>query len=231
MTDNIENLPASTLNPVNLHAEMARRIIGLTGGIAMGKTTVSDYLATTHQIPVLDADVYGREAVEPETPILAAIVERYGSGILLLDGRLDRQRLGDIIFNSSAERLWLEQQIHPYVRDRLIAATQTPPLQDGVRYPTVVMVIPLLFEARMTNLVTETWVVYSSQEQQIERLMQRDCLSREQAQVRINSQMAIERKLSRANIVLDNSSTLENLLSQVDTAIAQPCPQLTIYHN
>ena len=189
------------------------RIIGLTGGIATGKTTVSHYLATAYQLPVLDADVYAREAVQPGSSVLKAIVERYGSDILLPDGTLNRQKLGQIVFSSTDERRWLEQQIHPYVRDRLIRAMNELPLQ------TVVLVIPLLFEAGMTDLVTQIWVVRCSQQQQQERLMQRDHLSAEAAQARINSQIPIEDKAARADVVLDNSSTSEALLKQVDAAI------------
>ncbi|MCY7322596.1 MAG: dephospho-CoA kinase [Phormidesmis sp. CAN_BIN36] len=194
------------------------RIIGLTGGIGMGKTTVSEYLAKTYQLPILDADIYAREAVQPGAIVLEAIANRYQSKILLPDGTLDRRQLGAIIFTQPSERTWLNEQIHPYVRqalsrdrDRLIQET----------HQTIVMVIPLLFEAQMTDLVTETWVVSCSPEQQIQRLVQRESLSLEQATVRINSQMAIAEKRDRADVVLGNS-TLESLLEQVDRAIQPP---------
>lgn len=205
----------------------ARRVIGLTGGIGMGKTTVSDYLASAYQLPILDADLYARDAVGPNSTVFQEIVERYGVGILLANGELDRRRLGKIIFSSSSERLWLEQRIHPYVRDRMESQLRALP---AATYPTVVLVVPLLFEARMTDLVTEVWVIRCESAQQIERLLQRDAktapegdrLSLEQVQARIDSQMAIEKKVACADVVLDNSSTLDNLLSQVDRAIAQP---------
>ena len=97
-----------------------RRIIGLTGGIGTGKSTVSQYLATAYHLPVLDADIYAREAVQKNSPILSAIAHRYNSNILLPDGTLNRKKLGEIIFNNLDERHWLEQQIHPYVRDRFV---------------------------------------------------------------------------------------------------------------
>jgi len=193
-----------------------QRIIGITGGVGMGKTTVSDYLAQIYQLPVLDADVYAREAVEPGSVVLNEVVERYGSSILLWDGTLDRRRLGNIIFGSPAERLWLEQRIHPFVRDRFETELQHLATQSQ---PTAVLVIPLLFEARMTDLVTEIWVIYSQQNQQRERLMQRDHLDREQTQVRIDSQMAIEKKIAQADVVIDNSFTPEELYRQVDLAL------------
>ncbi|HEY9640160.1 MAG TPA: dephospho-CoA kinase [Coleofasciculaceae cyanobacterium] len=191
----------------------SRRIIGITGGVGMGKSTVSHYLADTYHLPVLDADLYAREAVEPGSPVLLNIAERYGTGLLLPDGSLDRRRLGEIIFNDPGERNWLEQQIHPYVRDRLLDDLH---LSDQ---PTVVVVIPLLFEAQMAELVTEIWVVRSSLEQQQQRIRERDRLSPEQIQARINSQMAIAQKVSQADVVLENSTTLEALYQQVDAAI------------
>ncbi|PSB14180.1 dephospho-CoA kinase [filamentous cyanobacterium CCP1] len=184
----------------------------------MGKTTVSDHLANVHHVPVLDADLYAREAVEPGSTVLTEVVERYGSHILLSDGTLDRRRLGDVVFNSPAERLWLEQRIHPFVRDRMEAELH----RLAASHHTVALVIPLLFEARMTDLVTEIWVVQSQADQQRERLMQRDHLNLEQIQVRIDSQMAIEKKVAQADVVIDNSSTLEALARQVDLALGLP---------
>jgi dephospho-CoA kinase len=188
------------------HQEQAnktpQRIIGITGGVGMGKTTVSNYLAKTYSLPVLDADLYARKAVEPGSQVLAEIIERYGSSILRSDGTLDRRRLGDIVFESSAERLWLEQRIHPYVRDRMAADLQQLAAQN---YSTVVLVVPLLFEARMTDLVTEIWVVRSHANQQRERLMQRDQLNLEQIQARI-----------------DNLSTLDALFHHIDQALLKP---------
>lgn len=197
-----------------------RRIIGLTGGIGTGKTTVSDYLATTYQLPILDADIYSREAVQPGSPVLEDITERYGLSVLLPDGTLDRIRLGQIVFNSPAERLWLEQRIHPYVRDRMETELQA---LDAQQYPIVVLVVPLLFEARMTDLVTEIWVVGCDSQQQIDRIMKRDCLPLEQTLARINSQMSIEKKVAIADVVLDNSSTTEDLLKQIDAALIANC--------
>ncbi len=208
------------------NTKLPQRIIGLTGGIAMGKTTVSTYLADRCGIPVLDADVVARDVVVPGSPVLNKIADRYGSMVLLPDGRLDRVRLGEIIFNSLPERHWLEQQIHPPVRDRFEQDLQTPRLQAE---PIVFLVVPLLFEARMTDLVNEIWVVSCSAEQQIERLLNRSSqdggryyqLSRAQAQARIDSQMPIERKMQRADVVLDNSRSQEVLFQQIDRALKQ----------
>lgn len=188
-------------------------IIGLTGGIATGKSTVAEYLAITYQLPVFDADIYAREAVEPDSPIFTAIVQRYGVRILEEDGSLNRQQLGKIVFSDPQERQWLEQQIHPYARSRFEVQRHTYPAT------ILVFVIPLLLEAKMTDLVTQIWVVTCSTAQQQQRLSQRNHLSVEQAQNRINAQMPLAEKEKQADIVLDNSTTQEALFIQVDQAM------------
>jgi len=192
---------------------MTKHIIGLTGGIATGKTTVANYLASAYNLPILDADIYAREAVSVGSPILLEIAQRYGKEILLADGNLNRQKLGEIIFNNQEERNWVEGLIHPYVGDRFLEEIAVSSAE------TLVLVVPLLFEAGMTHLVTEIWVVSCSEQQQLERLMRRNNLTLEQAQARIISQMPITEKIASADVVLDNSSTLEVLLKQIDTAI------------
>jgi dephospho-CoA kinase len=194
---------------------MTKRIIGLTGGIATGKTTVANYLAEAYNLPIFDADIYARDAVSKNSPILQEIAQRYGEQILLPDGNLNRQKLGEIIFNNPEERNWVENAIHPYVLNRFLEAIALSSAQ------TLVLVIPLLFEANLTDLVTEIWVVICSEQQELERLIQRNNLTLEQAQARIKSQMPIAKKAARANVVLDNSDTVELLLKQIDIAIAQ----------
>jgi dephospho-CoA kinase len=192
-----------------------RRLIGITGGIATGKTTVTRYLANTYNIPILDADLYAREAVNPGSPILDKIFKRYGDRVKLSDETLNRKQLGEIIFNDSAEKSWLESKIHPYVRDCFQLAIER--LENKI----IVLAVPLLFEAKMTDLVTEIWVVYCSSQEQIKRLIERDKLTREQAIARIQNQLPIEEKIALADIVLDNSSNLENLFRQIDKALAE----------
>ena len=196
------------------------RTIGITGGIAMGKTTVSTYLETHHHLTILDADMYARDAVLPGTRAIAAIVDRYGSAILLPDGTLDRPALGTKIFTDPAERRWVEAQIHPFVRSQLIQ-NRNRTLQEFPDRP-VVLVVPLLFEAEMTDLVTEIWVIYCSRDRQLQRLMTRSNLSEEQAQDRISSQMDIQTKCKNATWVLDNSTQVADLYAQIDRAISEP---------
>ena len=191
-----------------------RRIIGLTGGIATGKSTVTDYLQAHYPLFVLDADILAREAVQPRSPISNQIFQHFGTAIQTPAGTLDRVKLAQIIFNQPAERQWLEAQIHPYVRQHFeIALAQK---RDRI----LVFSIPLLFEAQMTELVTEIWVVSCPLAMQISRLQQRNQLSREQAIARIESQMPLADKIALADRVIENQGTLEELYLQVNRAIA-----------
>lgn len=194
---------------------IARRIIGLTGGIATGKSTVSDYLAQRYGLPVLDADVFSREAVAKESEILGLVRDRYGPDSLLQDGSLNRAYLGEIIFSNSAERQWIEQQIHPYVCARFRVETNALSSTQ-----TLVYSIPLLFEANLTHLVSETWVVACSFEQQLDRLMRRNQLTASEAQIRIDAQMSLEEKCKQADYVLNNVQRKKVLFSRVDQLIA-----------
>ena len=193
---------------------MNRRLIGLTGGIATGKTTVSNYLATKHQLKVLDADVYAKEAVAKNSPILQTIFARYGDIVKLEDGSLNRSQLGEIVFHDLQEKQWLESQIHPYVRHRFDVELQHH--QDD----TIVLDIPLLFEAKLTNTVTEIWVVSCDRSTQMARLQQRNRLTPTQADARIASQLPLATKIAAADVVLDNNGTVEALYAQIDRAIA-----------
>jgi dephospho-CoA kinase len=187
------------------------RLIGITGGIGTGKSTVTNYLQTRYQLPIWDADIYARSAVAIGSPILAAISQRYPADILQPDGTLDRRRLGAIIFNDINERQWLEAQIHPYVQNCFeIAISQLAP--DGI----AVLAIPLLFEANMTDLVTEIWVVSCDRTTQINRVMARDIIDESAAQIRIDSQMSLADKIALADVNLDNSTNIEDLKYQID---------------
>ena len=190
------------------------RIIGLTGGIATGKTTVSNYLANEYHLSILDADIYAREAVTIGSPILEEIFQRWGASLKLEDGNLDRKALGDIIFRDATAKKWLESKIHPFVRDRFnqeLAKIAEDPTQD-----IAVLAIPLLFEANLTHLVTEIWVVSCTEASQLARLQARNNLTHKQALDRIQSQLPLAEKIAQADYVLDNEGTLEELYQQCD---------------
>ena len=193
---------------------MAKRIIGLTGGIATGKSTVASWLAETG-IPVADADLLAREAVQPGSRILAQIEDRYGATVLQANGELDRRKLGEVIFADESERRWLESQIHPYVRNRMQNFVETLPESS-----TAVLVIPLLFEAGLEDSVTEIWTVICSQQQQLTRLQARNGLNREEAQARIDAQWPLQKKAIRSTVAIDNSGELGNTYWQTQTALA-----------
>ena len=189
-----------------------QRIIGITGGIACGKTTVANYLGDRYGLPILDADVYARSALTEEN--LRLIGDRYGQGIFHPDGSLDRRRLAQIIFADPAEKKWLESLIHPYVRDKLVHGIKA-------HFPhTVVAVVPLLFEANMTDLVSEIWLIHCPKELQLERLIQRNQLSQTEAEQRINSQQPASAKIPFVDHVLDSSLPLEQLYQQVQRVMA-----------
>lgn len=187
------------------------RLIGITGGIGTGKSTVTDYLHSRYRLPIWDADLYARSAVAVGSPILAAISQRYGGQILQPDGTLDRVRLGEIIFNDENERHWLETQIHPYVRDCF--EREIDRLSADA---TAVLAIPLLFEAKMTDLVTEIWVVSCDRATQVRRIMARDNLDELAASNRIDSQMPLVEKIAQADVNLDNSKSITDLQREID---------------
>jgi dephospho-CoA kinase len=188
------------------------RLIGITGGIGTGKSTVTNYLHTRYNLPIWDADIYARSAVAVGSPILDRISQRYGNSILQPDGTLDRDRLGKIIFGAINERHWLEAQIHPYVR--ICFETEIDRLNPN---STAILAIPLLFEAQMTDLVTEIWVINCDLSIQLDRIMTRDKLTAQAAQMRIQSQMSLADKIALADIILDNSGSIVDLQQQIDS--------------
>ena len=177
----------------------SQRRIGLTGGIASGKSSVGRWLAQ-QGLPVFDADQYAREALEPGRPATNSVQQRYGSTVQSEGGAaIDRAALGRIIFQDPAERQWLEQLIHPIVRERFDRA-----LSLHAQTPAVVLMIPLLFEAGLESLCSEIWLVDCDESQQLERLIARDGLSPEAAQARITAQWPLSRKRVLADQIICN---------------------------
>ena len=176
-----------------------QRRIGLTGGIASGKSSVGRFLEQKG-IAVLDADLYAHEALAPGTPATRAVLERYGAKVQSeLSEGLDRAALGSIVFSDPQERTWLEAQLHPLVRQRF-----DQELQTHVGERVVALMIPLLFEAGLESLCSEVWVVHCSPTQQRQRLMTRNRLSPEEAKQRIRAQWPMDRKTELADHVVNN---------------------------
>ena len=177
----------------------SQRRIGLTGGIASGKSSVGHWLAQ-QGLPVLDADQFAREALAPGRQATHTVLQRYGSTVQAEGGAaVDRAALGRIVFQDPAERQWLEQLIHPLVRERFDQA-----LSLYAEAPAVVLMIPLLFEAGLESLCSEIWLVDCDESQQLERLITRDGLSAEAAQARIDAQWPLSRKRGLADHLIAN---------------------------
>lgn len=184
--------------------------IGLTGGIASGKSTVARLLAA-RGVPVVDADALAREVVAPGTPGLAAIAARWPS--VVCAGELDRKALGAIVFADSAERRALEAITHPLIRAE--AARRMAAARDA-GHPVVVYEAALLFENDLDRELDATLLVALPPELQVERLRARDGVSEADARARIRSQMPLEQKAARATYVIDNSGDLDALRLRVD---------------
>lgn len=184
--------------------------IGVTGGIASGKTLVSDTLARLGAV-VIDADLLAREVVEPGTDGLAEIVERFGPGILGDDGALDRPALGEIVFSDEAARADLNAIVHPRVRARAREIDAAAP--EGA---VVAHIIPLLVETGQQDAYHGVLVVDAPDEIRRARLMRRNGLSAEQARARIDAQATREERLAAADWVIDNSGTPEETVAQVE---------------
>ena len=184
--------------------------IALTGGIASGKSAVADLLAAKGAV-LVDSDVLAREVVAPGTPGLAAVVHRFGEGILRPDGALDRPALGAIVFADPDARADLEAITHPRIRARAGELRAEAPAGA-----VVIDVIPLLVEGDLSGRFDEVIVVDVPEEVQIERLRRRDGFTRDEAMARLAAQASREDRLAVADHVIDNSGDTDALAAQVD---------------
>ncbi|HDG4288374.1 TPA: dephospho-CoA kinase [Staphylococcus aureus] len=192
------------------------KVIGLTGGIASGKSTVSELLSV-FGFKVVDADKAAREAVKKGSKGLAQVREVFGDEAIDENGEMNRRYMGDLVFNHPEKRLELNAIIHPIVRD-IMEEEKQEYLKQGYN---IIMDIPLLFENELENTVDEVWVVYTSESIQMDRLMQRNNLSLEDAKARVYSQISIDKKSRMADHVIDNlgdklelKQNLERLLEE-----------------
>ncbi len=191
-------------------------IVGLTGGIATGKSTVSQRLQQLGYV-VIDSDQIARQVVEPGQSALEQIVAHFGQGILLPDGRLDRAALGKIVFNDPIERKVLEAITHPAIfveKERQIKEA----LSHG--HEIIFLDVPLLIETNLYKTVDKVLLVYTSEQIQLHRLMERDRLSMHEAMKRIRAQMPIDEKRPYADFIIDNSGSKEQLEAQVHEVLS-----------
>ncbi|MCK7546966.1 dephospho-CoA kinase [Marinobacter koreensis] len=185
-------------------------VVGLTGGIGSGKSTVARLFGSLG-VHWVDADDVAREVVEPGTPALASIAEHFGTGILLPEGSLDRAGLRQIVFNDPSERAWLESLLHPIIRDELIRQLRPADYE----LPYTLLVSPLLLETDQHNLVNRIVVVDVPVSVQIERTMARDANARDQVERIVAAQISREKRLERADDVIDNDRPMNEVERQV----------------
>lgn len=192
-------------------------IIGLTGSIATGKSTVS-LMFDDFNIPVVDADKVARQVVVPGEPAYKEIVKEFGEAVLKEDQTLDRKELGSIVFADEEKRKKLNSIIHPQIRKKMLH-DRDQLVDQGEN--CVVLDIPLLYESKLTHYVDQVIVVYADPEVQLERLMERDGYSEKEAQQRISSQMSIKEKASLADVVINNNGTKYETYEQLEKVLKE----------
>ncbi|MBR0596700.1 dephospho-CoA kinase [Sinanaerobacter chloroacetimidivorans] len=200
------------------------KIIGLTGGIGSGKSTVTNYLLEKG-FEVLDADKIAREIVLPGSDTLIELTAKFGKDILLEDGSLNRKKLGEIVFGDVEKKAVLDKIMHSRILEiiysKILMFRESAEIMNqknpDIKQAKVIFIdAPLLFETRLDEHVSEVWVVDADDETRITRVMERDGLSREEIVSRIAVQMDRNQKIERANEILDNSGEREALYHQID---------------
>lgn len=189
-------------------------IIGLTGGIASGKSTVSKILAEQGAI-ILDADAVARTLSMPNEAGWKLFVEHFGASVLLENQCIDRAKIGRIVFADNKEREWVNNMMHPQIEAEL----QSQLIRLRAKNAKIVVLdVPLLFETKLDVFVNTIWVVYVTEKIQMQRLMQRNDLSEKLARQRIASQISLEEKVKRADFIINNTENIEKTRLQVVTA-------------
>ncbi|NCC81762.1 MAG: dephospho-CoA kinase [Clostridia bacterium] len=192
------------------------KVIGLTGGIASGKSTITNYIESKG-IPVIDGDRVSREVVLPGSEALMKIEEEFGKEYILSDGTLDRKKMGNHVFNNPAERKKLEGILHPIIRNEFIKK-----INEYKKNPEIKIVLldaALLIESKMTDLTDSLWLVYADKEVQIKRVMARDNVSEDVALSIINSQMLLSDKKKYADEIIDNNKSFLEVYEKVDNLL------------
>ncbi|MEL7656984.1 MAG: dephospho-CoA kinase [Bacillota bacterium] len=199
------------------------KIIGLTGGIGSGKSTVTDYLIS-RGFHVLDADKISREIVMPGSEMLIQLADVFGKEIILEDGNLNRKKLGGMVFSDPEKMKLLDGMMHTeileVIHERILQfREESDGLPKNKNSKAIFIDAPLLFETGLDKSVNEIWVIDADEETRIKRIMERDDLKREEILKRINTQMARDEKNNRADVILDNSGDREKLYQQLDNLI------------
>ena len=194
------------------------KIIGITGGIASGKSTVTEFLRQKG-FQVVDADAVVHQLQKPGGRLYQVLVEHFGEKILLENGELNRPILASLIFSNPEEQEWSKRTQGEIIREELAALRNQLNQTEALFF----MDIPLLFEQDYASWFDETWLVYVNRDVQLDRLMKRDQISKEAAESRLNSQWPLERKISLASHSLDNNGNQEQLIAQVVQLLDEMC--------
>ena len=194
------------------------KIIGITGGIASGKSTVTEFLRQKG-FQVVDADAVVHQLQKPGGRLYQVLVEHFGGKVLLENGELNRPLLASLIFSNPEEQEWSKRTQGEIIREELAALRNQFAQTEALFF----MDIPLLFEQDYASWFDETWLVYVNRDVQLERLMKRDQISKEAAESRLNSQWPLERKISLASHSLDNNGNQEQLIAQVVQLLDEMC--------
>ena len=194
------------------------KIIGITGGIASGKSTVTKFLRQKG-FEVVDADAVVHQLQKPDGRLYQILVEHFGEKILLENGELNRPLLASLIFSNPEEQEWSKRTQGEIIREELAALRNQFAQTEALFF----MDIPLLFEQNYASWFDETWLVYVNRDVQLERLMKRDQISKEAAESRLNSQWSLERKISLSSHSLDNNGNQEQLIAQVIQLLEEMC--------
>ncbi|GBD69070.1 dephospho-CoA kinase [Tetragenococcus halophilus subsp. halophilus] len=185
-------------------------ILGITGSIATGKSTVVN-IFKQYGFSVVDADIIAREVVEPNTAGLKKVVETFGSSVLCSDGSLNRKQLGQIIFSDTKKRQALNALLAPFLQEAIIEQIKRASAVSSL----VIADIPLLYEAGYDKYMDQVAVVYIPEDLQVQRLMKRDRITKKEAQKKVASQFSIEEKKKRADIIFDNQESLSSIRQQI----------------
>ncbi len=195
----------------------SQRRIGLTGGVASGKTTIANYISKTKNIKILDADIYSRKLIKPNTKQYDKIISHFGKRIVDISTKkleINKQTLKKIIIEDPNQRKWLENLLHPLIKESIIKDCNKMKNEK-----VLLLVVPLLFEAKFDDMCTEIWLVKCGMKEQLKRLLKREKLNVSEAKQLINLQLSYSDKAKKVNVILDNSNAQEKWKKKVESLI------------
>lgn len=213
MAGELEFAPSVKVEKIKKERGLFMFLIGLTGGIASGKSTVTNYLKAKYNVKILDADKVVKELSKPQAPIWQLFVEHFGANILYEDKTLNKDKIAQIVFQNTFEREWVNQNTHPLIKSEFIKEIAKYQKQGE---KILILDVPLLFEAKWDEMVDSVWVVQVNKDVQEERLIKRNSLAQKEARGRIKAQMPLSEKCRRADVIIDNNGSPAETYAQID---------------